>query len=137
MSTQISIHVGPYAEVLVPRNEACWPDQLLEPGEQWSMGSNLEKPPPVLTDGAGFVRVCYMPYFVEEMTRSELRPPRQMSWGADYWTDEFASVVELTEGDIRAETAWFEGTYAEFLGLLSSVYAPRAVRVCWGIVPSF
>jgi len=75
----VTVHVGPYAEFLVPERSAVNHDRLEEAWEAGSLNHNLEYAEKVVIDGVEFERACYAPYF-SCYSPPELKPPRQMHW---------------------------------------------------------
>jgi hypothetical protein len=76
----VTVHVGPYADVLLPKNAAGVPEELDVYFDQCALNHNLEKPPVVLTPDGDTVRACFSPYFSRH-TPPQFKPPRQMQWG--------------------------------------------------------
>lgn len=128
---RVVVHVGPYAEFLLPEESVGNPDKLEEALESGDLNHNLEYAEKVVVDGVEFERACYAPYF-SDYSRPELKPPRQMHWSDD---DREGRVVELTDVDMVEEVAWFERVYGDVLKLLAEGYGVPA-RIRWGVVPA-
>lgn len=133
MSTSVIIHVGPYAELLAPEDQARDHDLLNQAIETGCLNHNLEQREKVTIGDKTFARACFAPYASED-SPPEHRPPRPLHWSGNYWQQD-VGVVDLTEVDRAAEMAWFEQTHAEALRLLAQSYGVP-VRIRWGVMPS-
>jgi hypothetical protein len=129
MSLSVTVHVGPYAELLLPEERAHVAEALGEFMD--SVNHNLENPPTVEIDGEKLVRVCFAPFFSRYVP---LQPPRQMHWDGGGGPAN-SNVVDLTDVNVADEVAWFEREFAEFLRAVADAYGQPA-RVRWGVVPS-
>src|SRR5262245_9556114 len=106
---RVVVHVGPYADILLPEEQVGNTDKLAEALESGDLNHNLEYAENVLVDGVEFERACYAPYF-SGYSRAELKPPRQMHWSDDAGD---GRVVDLTDVDMDEEVAWFERAYGD------------------------
>src|SRR3954471_3095102 len=122
---RVVVHVGPYAEFLLPEGPAGDPEKLEEALESGDLDHNLEYAEKVVVDGVEFDRACYAPYF-SGYSRPERKPPRQMQWSEDAGE---GRVVDLTDVDMGEEVAWFERAYGDVLELLAEGYGvPARIR---------
>ncbi len=132
MSLRLTVHVGPYAEFLVPEGQAVNHQRLEEAQEMAEFNHNLETQERVVVNGVVCERACYAPYF-GKYSKPELKPPRQMHWSGDVWVSDHG-VQDLTEVSMADEIAWFARVHAVALKALEEGYGV-APRLRWGVLP--
>jgi hypothetical protein len=134
MGSSLAVHVGPYAEWLLPRNRADeLPEELyaflldFPPG---SVGLTFHPDPPVVrVGGEERVRKVWSPFFDREAAQ---QPPRRLDWSNPYAT----GIEDLSGVDHAAEVEWFRTLFAEHLRRLADLYGEEPT-LHWGVITSW
>jgi hypothetical protein len=127
--SSVTVHVGPYAEILLLREYVDRIEKMDGLLETWHMNHNFAW---VTIDGQEFGRDCFAPYFSEY---NPIQPPRKMHWDDETSDREARRVVPVTGEMIEAEIEWFKQTYAAFLQVMADGCG-QPLHVRWGIVTS-